>query len=63
MAMKMLPDRQGELFEEPECFGPRTFLKHALARFPDLAADEPYIEIGIHISMSALARLILRELA
>lgn len=55
--MKLLPDDGGQLLEEPEYFGVRTFLKQALERFPELA-DDPDIAIGIHLSMSALGRLL-----
>jgi hypothetical protein len=54
--MKCLPNDGGILAEEPEYFGARMFLKEALRRFPQLA-EEPDVEIGIHISMAALGRL------
>ena len=54
--MKLLPDDGGPLIEEPEYFGERSFLKAALERFPHLADDRD-LEIGIHLSMAALARL------
>lgn len=54
--MKLLPDDGGQLVEEPEYFGERTFLKAAMARFPQLASD-PDLELGVHLSMAALARL------
>ena len=57
--MALLPDEQGRLPEEPEYFGERTFLKNAVQRFPELA-DDPDIEIGIHLSMAALGRLAVR---
>jgi hypothetical protein len=50
----VVPDRQGPLLEE------RTFLKLALDRFPELAEEEPNIEIGIHVAMDALAHFTLR---
>lgn len=57
--MALLPDEQGRLLEEPEYFGERTFLQNAVQRFPELA-DDPDIEIGIHLSMAALGRLAVR---
>jgi hypothetical protein len=54
--MALLPDEQGRLLEEPEYFGERTFLKEVVRRFPELA-DDPDIEIGIHLTMAALGRL------
>jgi hypothetical protein len=53
--MILLPNDGGQLLEEPEYFGEGTFIKKALARFPELA-DNPDIEIGIHSTMAALAR-------
>jgi hypothetical protein len=57
--MALLPDEKGGLFEEPEYCGERTFLTHAVQRFPELA-DDPDITIGIHLSMAALGRLAVR---
>jgi len=37
--MPLLPDGRGQLLEEPDYFGPRTFLRMALQRFPQLAED------------------------
>jgi ketopantoate reductase len=54
--MKLLPHDGGQLVEEPEYFGERTFLKAAMARFPQLARDSD-VEVGVHLSMAALARL------
>ena len=54
--MTLLPNEGGQLLEEPEYFGERTFLKAALARFPHLVGDAD-LEIGIHLSMAALARV------
>ena len=59
--MKLLPNDAGQLAEEPEYFGVRTFLKGALAQFPELA-DDPDVTIGIHLCMSALKRLVLNSL-
>jgi hypothetical protein len=59
--MALLPDEQGRLFEEPEYFGERTFLANAIQRFPELA-DDPDINIGVHLSMAALGRLTVRAL-
>jgi HEAT repeat protein len=59
--MKLLPDDGGQLVEEPEYFGARTFLKAAVERFPQLA-DDPDVEIGLHLSMAALARIAMQAL-
>jgi hypothetical protein len=54
--MKLLPDNQGRLLEEPEYFGERTFYKEVVRRFPELTGD-PDVEIGLHLAMAALGRL------
>lgn len=59
--MKLLPNDDGSLFEEPEYFGERTFLKEATERFPQLVHD-PDAHIGIHLSMAALGRLVVQAL-
>ena len=59
--MKRLPNEGGRLIEEPDYFGERAFLREVLERFPQLA-DDPVVEMGIHLSMAALGRLTLSAL-
>jgi hypothetical protein len=54
--MILLPNDGGQLLQEPEYFGERSFRRQALERFPELAAD-PDTEIGIHVTMAALGRI------
>jgi hypothetical protein len=53
--MPLLPDGRGALLEEPDYFGPRTFLRSALQRFPQLAEDLDDGS-GVHLTMAALGR-------
>lgn len=56
--MKLLPNDGGQLVEEPEYFGERTFLTRALERFPELAGDPT----STSVSMAALGRLAVSSL-
>jgi len=58
---KQLPEGAGQLLEDGDYIGERTFLVRALAKFPELRAD-PDIQIGVHLSMAALARLTMSAL-
>ena len=54
--MKRLPDDAGQLLEDGDYLGVRTFEQMVLDRFPELRGD-PDVAIGVHLCMAALARL------
>jgi len=60
--MKILRDARGELLEEPDYYGPRSFLADACQTFPELHSD-PDITIGTHILMAAIGRLTMHAVA
>jgi hypothetical protein len=53
--MKLLPENNGVLVEEPEYFGERSFSNEAIKAFPELAAELSQETDLLHVQIGILA--------